>query len=498
VAAIGLVYFIWMFLITWLRHRAWFSETSDIGIFNQAIWLLAHGHEPFASVRAINIFGDHASLNLLLLAPFYRLWPGDGVTFLYFVQAAAVGSTVVPLYRLVRHAGGRPGIGLAVCAAFAVSPLVQNSNYEFHPEALATPLLIWALLAAHEERWVLFGIAAGLAALAKEDIPMIVVFIGLWLLLVQRRRTPALWAMAGGLALFVFDTRILIPRSAGGIYLYYQRFKEYGSGMFSVLFGLVRHFPSVLTSVFGSHGLPYLAILLACLGPLVVLEPGLLIPTVPTIAVNLLSNFSAQRNIENHYILPALPFLIAAVAFSAGRLDRAAESAHLDRGTRRRVIGLVAAAALVPALATNWLFSSAQPDRPGFRPVVRRSAHSVRLDQAAALIPPDASVSASYYLTPHVSGRRVVYLFPEPFANPPDQFPRYVWADKIKRLDEIQYVFVDRNDVYYDQHHLFGLLPNAPGETWDTLARYWYGFTPIYDADGILVLRRGPPPSTSG
>src|SRR5439155_16413975 len=105
VAVVGAGASLWMFLLTWLRYRAWFGETYDIGIFNQAMWLLSHFKEPFVTVRVSNVFGDHASLNLLPLVPFYRLWPFSGASFLYGVQAVAMGSAVVPLYRLAVRAG---------------------------------------------------------------------------------------------------------------------------------------------------------------------------------------------------------------------------------------------------------------------------------------------------------------------------------------------------------------------------------------------------------
>lgn len=487
-AGIAFGHFLWMFLITWLRHRAWFTENYDIAIFNQATWLLAHGETPFVTVRIINIFGDHASLNLLLLAPLSRLWPFAPVTFLYFVQAAVVSLSAVPLYRLGRLAGVRPGLALCGSGAFALSPLTQNVGYEFHPEALAIPLLLWAVVAAWEERWVVFGVAAGLAALAKEDIPLVLVFLGLWVWLVRRHRRAGLVTMAAAAAVFLIETRLLIP-AAGGGYLYYGRFAEFGQGAAQILVGMATHPHRVLGGLLGTKGLPYLAVLAVCM-PLALLAPRMLIPAVPTVLINVLSGFPPQRNIENHYIAPALAFLAAASMLGLGTLDRLWARVQVDAPTRGRGVAALAGLALLPALATNLLFSSAQPDRPAFRDVVQRSPHTDRLEEAARLIPPDAVVSAGYYQVAHVSDRPVVYFFPVPFAYPP--FQELQFADQEARIRRVEYVFVDRNVGYYARHDSNGLFGLPAGETWDTVARFWQGWQILYDDDGVLVARRPP------
>ena len=485
-AAVGMVtllFGLWMFGITWLRHRAWFSQNYDIGIFDQAMWLLSHLREPFVTVRVINVFGDHASFNLVVLAPFYRLWPWSGPSFLYAVHALALSACVPALYRLSRRVGASPLFALAVAVAFCMNPLVQNTGWEFHPEALSLPFLIYALVFALDRRWLPFGVSVGVAMLAKEDMPMLVFFLGVWLLAVRRQRMAALWTMAAGLAVFLFDTRVLIPRVGGGGYLYYQRFREYGTGTVGVLVGMVTHFRRLLGDVLGQRGLRYISLLLSCLGPFVLLAPGILIPIAPTLVFNLLSNFDAQRSVENHYIAPALPFLMAAIAVGVARTE-----AILPR--TRRAGAVILLVVLVPPLITNVMYSMAQPASPLYRPLLYRTAHTVRLEEAKRCIPDGASVSASHHLVAHMTDRPVVYLFPMPFEHPDYQQPQYRGEDQQRRIRQLDYIFVDRNLVYYRQYRLEGLFPLPAGETWDTAKRFWSGWDILYDYDDILVARR--------
>ena len=60
--------------LVYLRQARFQSFDFDMGIFDQALWLLAHGHS-FITVRGLAVFGQHASIAFYLLVPFY--WPAS-------------------------------------------------------------------------------------------------------------------------------------------------------------------------------------------------------------------------------------------------------------------------------------------------------------------------------------------------------------------------------------------------------------------------------------
>src|SRR3954469_189644 len=84
------------------RLRNGWVRTFDLGVFDQAAWLLAHGHAHVSLIQR-NVFADHVSPVLVLFAPLYRLRPT--VLWLLGAQAAAVGATVVPVRRLAAAEG---------------------------------------------------------------------------------------------------------------------------------------------------------------------------------------------------------------------------------------------------------------------------------------------------------------------------------------------------------------------------------------------------------
>src|SRR5438034_667073 len=71
--------------------------------------------------------------------------------------------------------------------------------------------LLYATWWLDEERWVLFGIAAVLAAASNEQIPLVVGCLGLWYGLTRKRPVVGVGLFAAGLGVTAFDFIYLIP-----------------------------------------------------------------------------------------------------------------------------------------------------------------------------------------------------------------------------------------------------------------------------------------------
>jgi len=94
------------------NHRNFGTWSYDMGIYDQAIWLMSRG-QSFMSVRGMNVWGHHFNPVLLLFAPFY--WFGAGPEFLYVVQACALAAAAVPIYLIARDKFKTPVDGSALC-----------------------------------------------------------------------------------------------------------------------------------------------------------------------------------------------------------------------------------------------------------------------------------------------------------------------------------------------------------------------------------------------
>ncbi len=116
----------------------------DLGIFDQAVWLISRGDVPFSTIRGLHILADHFSVILYLLAPLY--WFAPHPKTLLTVQTLALSLGAVPTYFLAYRRTRSAPIALTFALIYLSYPATQWTNVvEFHPESFATPLLLGAL-----------------------------------------------------------------------------------------------------------------------------------------------------------------------------------------------------------------------------------------------------------------------------------------------------------------------------------------------------------------
>ena len=129
-----------------LRHRTFGSGRFDLGNMTQAVWSTAHG--DFLSVtdvhgEQISRLGSHFDPILAALAPLWWVWPDPEL--LLVVQAIAVASGAIPVYWLARKHFDAEWPAAALAVAYLAYPPVQwLTMSDFHPVALACPLLLYA------------------------------------------------------------------------------------------------------------------------------------------------------------------------------------------------------------------------------------------------------------------------------------------------------------------------------------------------------------------
>jgi len=122
-----------------------FKSSVDITIFQQAIANYAHGRAPEVLVKSqepFNILGDHFSPILIVLAPFYRIWPS--VVTLLIAQAflLAVGVHVVTRVAVARLGG----LGYYIGISFALSwGILKVLDFDFHEACFVVAFLALAM-----------------------------------------------------------------------------------------------------------------------------------------------------------------------------------------------------------------------------------------------------------------------------------------------------------------------------------------------------------------
>ncbi len=314
-----------MFLISCTRHLMLQSTGYDLGIFDQAIYLISQGQTPFSSLMGFHILGDHGAWIFYLIALLYKIYPH--VFWLFLLQSVALALGALPIWYLAKLAGLKDDQNFVVVIAYLLYPVVFNANlFDFHPEVMAIPALAWAVLSARLNKLGQFLIAIVLVLGCKAALSLTVIALGIWLIFLEKRRIYGAIALTMGTAWFIFATKFLIPSFSGAEVAAVSRYNYLGNSVFEIITNVFLQPQRILKVLFSWNNLRYLLLLLLPVAwGLRLPQLTYLIPAVPALLLNLLADYlpeyQPQKDIVFQYSVPIVPFLILVVihTLAAGR-----------------------------------------------------------------------------------------------------------------------------------------------------------------------------------
>ena len=200
---------------------------------------------------------------------------------------------------------------------------------------------------------------------------------------------------------------------------YAARFGELGDSFGDVLRSLVTRPFLVLKIALEPLRLRYLFGLLIPTALLGLFGAEILLVGLPLLLANLLNSFPLQYSGELHYSAPLVPIFTFAAVVGLARLIRNYKFWREGfQVNRRPVSGIAFALGLVMVCALGYQVADGytpigkefRQSQPGGWPQV--TAHQRLLDRFAAQIPPDAALSVTTDLYPHLDHRELIYQFP--------------------------------------------------------------------------------------
>lgn len=453
-------------VLVWQRHDRFGTFGFDLGIYDQATWLLANLEGQLITVRGLEVFGHHASLGLYLLAPAY--WLGGGPQFLDLFQVVVMALGAVPVFLLARERFGRPWPGVVLGAVFLLHPAFQFLAWEtFHPETVAITPLLAAYYCSVRERWGWFATWSALAIVWKEDVALAVLVLGL-VVAVRGRREIGLVTAGAALAWFVVVSQVVLPSVNGEHAFYEQFFGDLGGSPTEIARNSVTDPTLVTDRLTAPSAREYVWQLTAPYGMVPLLAPGILLLGVPQLLVNVLSVNGFTREITYHYAALPLTALTLALVEGTAWLDRRLPR----RWMRRGVLACIVASAVAGTVAWG-------PSPVGVRygdgwwPAAGDERRAAK-ESAVALVPGDASVSATYQFVPHLTHRTEIYEFPNPWVE------RNWGVAGEGRPDPtvVEWLAVDRRLLGPEDEAVFEEILDSDA------------FDVVLDEDDVVVLRR--------
>lgn len=463
VIALIIVYIAFFSAYTVARHRAFLTLGFDLGNIDQVLWsttqgrILRYTNWPGGTFR----FGNHFEPILLPLALTYFVHSGPET--LLVLQTVVIALGAWPIFRIAGCKLRNDWMGVLFALVYLLFPGLQAANqFDFHAVALAATFLAWAFWSVEQERYDHFLIWGLLAASCKEDMPLVVAMMGLWVALRGRRWLGGATFVAGlawtGVALLVvipaFNTLDVSPQL--------WRYGHLGAGPKEMLVNLVVRPGLYVATLTEPAKILYLVKLLFPTGYLALLAPQVLVLAAPSFAVNLLSDIPHMIALETfHYAAPLVPFVTIAGAYGLDLAVRGIRRVlrHVDR---RFLLVVLGGYVLVMTLFYHRT-NGHTPLATGFE-WPQLGQHERIGHRLIEEIPPEAAVSAQDQLNPHLTHRERIYVFPR------------LEDAEFALIDVTQHPYVDPLEAFHETAH-------------DLLRHPDWGVAQA--SDGYILFRRG-------
>ena len=476
----GVAAYLWVYTSWSLANYANYVPIGgggyDFSIHDQGLWLLSRFHSPFLTISGTQYFADHLPFIMLFFVPLF--WLFSTGKLLLILQTLALGLAAAPAFLVAREKLRSEVLATAIALAYLVSSYLGYINLEsFHPDVFAVPLFFLAVWFVLRRRWGGFLVCVVLLLMVKEDVPLVVIGLGIWVAIRYRPRIGIATAALGTVWLFV-SYRFVLPyfNGAGGLATYLARHGEripFG-GVGGFMKTLVTRPWRVVEQAFGPHRPWYYLQVFAPVAFLAFLSPLALVLMSGALLDNGLSTFPYQYQIQYHYGTLVVPVVFVAAILGIGRF----------RFDHRHVRQALVALLLVSSLVCAWLWGPLPHTRHPVAWDHTRTAYSRAVDEAVRLIPAHAAVSADSTIAMHLDQRVEVYEFPNPW------YQRNWGADNATgqslpgRAARVDYILVPRSLRWVSQPVFQDLVTSDE-------------FRVIFDKEGVMLLERHKPAPAS-
>lgn len=451
------------------RHRAFFTNAWDLGIYSQALYsTLNHGKLLYYTAELSgnpsgSLFGIHFSPFLFLLVPVYALFQSS-VTLLV-LRPMAIASGLIPLYWILREKQlNNRALVLLLSIVYLVYPSMLVPYWNFDVEVFLPALFLFSTYYMMKDKLLHSYVFVVLALMVNEFVPLIVMSMAVYFFLshgedviegLRRMRltknavfsiillmSGVLWFTMAGKVITSFNPTALSTKWEWG---------EFGTSPAEIVINMLAN-PRKAVEVLFNDGQAKALYLVSLLGPvafLSLLDPLTMIMTVPWLAASLFSINPQYYSIETQY-----PGFVSAFIFVSSINGMKKIIEVFDRSAMRNIILSIFMILIVTV--------SLLPDREYFKEIEADE----ELELAVSNIPAGASASVMPEVFPHL-------------CNGLDVYPYF--------KDGVEYVLVDVYSWWYNT-----TLPR-PAHTSPRWSESEIGdeYGIILNANGVLLYKDG-------
>ncbi|MCS6900087.1 MAG: DUF2079 domain-containing protein, partial [Myxococcales bacterium] len=415
VIAGALGYSIYFSYYTILNHHRLGTSAFDLGINVNWCYNALKGY-PFRTTVLFgpgggNMISGHAIFGMLFLwLPFFAISPTAETLLIY--QSAIVGLAAIPLYLFASTQIPRVSAVLVAFCYLLYAPLHGPNFYDFHellPPIFFHFLLYYAI--ATRRNW-LTVLTVFIVFSCREDIPVGVAVLGIYLLVTGVRPRLGTVLAIVSVAWFLIDKFVLMPMA--GKWWFARIYEElipagesgYGAIVQTILVNPVYFLGTLIKEAKLTYALHMLAPLLFL--PLrrwsvaILLVPGFFFTLMTT-------GYTPTVSIAFHYTAHWIPYLFLGVVL----VLRALSSEPLGNVKRRAALGAMALA----LLSHSYVFGAVLQrntfvggfSKIQFHITEAEKKRLAELRRLGAMVPRNASLAATEREVPHLAARVDAY-----------------------------------------------------------------------------------------
>lgn len=389
-------------------HRCFGTNCYDLGIFVQMFHSLADKGTAVTTCERdafMSHFRIHASYIFYILAPIYKMFPKAET--LLIAQAVLAMGGVVPMFLIAkrRNFKGITLLFMGMAYVFCVG-IVSPCYYEFHENAFLPTILMWLLWAVDRKNYIMFYVMSVLTCIVKEDAPLYVVCIGLYLFFEDKGRLHRMnglvmalfagaymmfitnWLTRNGDGQMMMDSRfsILMIDSTAGLKEVVKNSLADPAYLFSLLVrdDTIRFFLQVM--------IPFLFI------PFFTKKIHRFLLILPFMVMNLIigAGYGYAANVGFQYIFGPVCLLIYMCIINISDMGQ--------NGKQNIPVALGTAAIIMTMSNCSHRWGN-------YNGYLNDKEYYDNLEEMLCSIPEDASVGTDSFLIPHAANRDEIYVF---------------------------------------------------------------------------------------
>jgi uncharacterized membrane protein len=409
---LGILIFIYILYFTFasfLKYDNFYAGRYDLGNMDQTVWNTINGRIFQTSTEGgsvISRLSFHADFILILLSPFYLLWPNPKTLLLIQTIILALGAIFV--FLIAKEILKSKNLALAFGFLYLMNPLLQFTNlYDFHAVALASTFLLTSFYFLIRKRYSLMTIFLILSGICKEQIWIITAIFGFPLLFQKIKSVKILGVstIIFSIGIFIYLIKYAIPQNLGTQHFALAYYSDFGSSPLQVISNIIISPQKTLSIILEGGRLEYLRQIFLPVGFMPIFSPIFLIFAVPDLLINLLSNNSGLRQIYYQYNATINPFIFISSIFAVKNIAK-----WFPKISKHYAIIYLLIFTLYSAYFLGPLPGARNPGTDMF---FKPQKNKVAIENLLTKIPGKYSVAATNNLGSHLSHRKIIYTIPE-------------------------------------------------------------------------------------